>query len=168
MISVRASAVAGVAELPVLLSSSAEPVAGCCSRWSGSQGLSVLTFSHTSAMRLAELMARRPAGRARSWAPSSSRHQEAGNILSSAYLNALAEFMGMRLLADAAGAGGAGSPHAPRWPTPCARRAARPRCVFVMETEFLLKDRTSRCGGLYFMLPDAGFARPDPARGAAG
>ncbi len=100
MISVPRLAVSGVEELSVLLSASEEPVAAVLLHMVGDlKGLSVLTFSHTSAMRLVELMSRQPAGTfTEVGAYEQSAIQEAGNILSSAYLNALAEFMGMVLL----------------------------------------------------------------------
>lgn len=156
MISVPRLAVAGVDELPVLLAASQEPVAAVLLHMVGDlQGLNVLTFSHTSAMRLAELMSRRPTGTCTEvGAFEQSAIREAGNILSSAYLNALAEFMGMVLLptpptlavglshaalADAVRASGGSAP-----------------VLFVMETEFFLKNRDEPLRGLSFMLPEAG------------
>ena len=156
MISTPRLAVSGVSELPTLLSASAEPVAAVLLRMVGDlTGLSVLTFSHSSALRLAELMSRRPAGTCTEvGAYEQSAIREAGNILSSAYLNALAEFMGMVLLptppeltvdlshtelADIVRAAGGAGP-----------------IVFVMETEFFLKDLDEPLRGLYFMLPDPG------------
>jgi chemotaxis protein CheC len=155
MISVPRLAVSGVSELPVLLSSSAEPVAAVLLKMVGDlKGLSVLTFSHTSGMRLAELMARRPAGTSTEMgAFEQSAIQEAGNILSSAYLNALAEFMGMRLLPTPPELA-VGLSHAALAATVRASSSAA-SVVFVMETEFFLKDRDEPLRGLYFMLPDA-------------
>jgi chemotaxis protein CheC len=155
MISTPRLAMSGVAELPVLLGASAEPVAAVLLRMVGDlKGLSVLTFSHSSAMRLAELMSRRPAGTCKEvGAFEQSAIQEAGNILSSAYLNALAEFMGMVLLPTppdlAVGLSHAALADAVRASSGAAA------VVFVMETEFFLKDRDEPLRGLYFMLPDA-------------
>ena len=154
MISVPRLAVSGVEDLPVLLSASAEPVVAVLLHMVGDlQGLSVLTFSHTSAMRLAELMSRQPAGTfTEVGAYEQSAIQEAGNILSSAYLNALAEFMGMVLLPTppvlAVGLSHAGLADTVRASSGAAS------VVFVMETEFFLKDRNEPLRGLYFMLPE--------------
>ncbi|MBA4070717.1 MAG: hypothetical protein C0497_02625 [Gemmatimonas sp.] len=156
MISMPRLAVSGVDELPGLLAASEEPVAAVLLHMVGDlQGLSVLTFSHTSAMRLAELMSRRSAGSCTEvGAYEQSAVQEAGNILSSAYLNALAEFMGMVLLPTPPKLA-VGLSHA------ALADAVRASCgaasvVFMMETEFFLKDRNEPLRGLYFMLPDAG------------
>jgi len=155
MISVPRLAVSDVADLKVLLSSSAEPVAAVLLRMVGDlNGLSVLTFSHTSAMRLAELMSRQPAGTfTEVGAYEQSAIQEAGNILSSAYLNALAEFMGMVLLPTPPELA-VGLTHADLAERVRAASAAA-AVVFVMETEFFLKDRDEPLRGLYFMLPEA-------------
>jgi chemotaxis protein CheC len=156
MISTPRIVVSGVDQLPVLLAATDDPVAAVLLHVVGDlQGLSVLTFSHTSAMRLAELMARRPAGSCTEvGAFEQSAIQEAGNILSSAYLNALAEFMGMTLL-----------PTPPKLAVGLTHRAladtvrassGAASVVFMMETEFFLKDRDDPLRGLYFMLPDVG------------
>jgi len=155
MISVPRLAVSGVEELKGLLSASAEPVAAVLLHMVGDlKGLSVLTFSHTSAMRLAELMSRQPAGTfTEVGAYEQSAIQEAGNILSSAYLNALAEFMGMVLLPTPPVLA-VGLTHAALADKVRASSGAA-SVVFVMETEFFLKDRNEPLRGLYFMLPEA-------------
>jgi chemotaxis protein CheC len=155
MISVPRLAVAGVGDLPALLAASEAPVAAVLLHMVGDlTGLSVLTFTHPSAMRLAELMSRQPAGTCTEvGAYEQSAIQEAGNILSSAYLNALAEFMGMVLLPTPPTVA-VGLTHAALADTVRASSSAA-SVVFVMETEFFLKDRREPLRGLYFMLPDA-------------
>ncbi len=115
-------------------------------------GRTMLLFPKSTVMRLAELMLRRPAGSSVALGElERSAVREAGNILSGAYLNALADFMGMVLLPSpprlvveasssllAAGAFGA--------------QAAD--YAFVVETEFLLHDIAEQLHGYFLLLPD--------------
>lgn len=155
MISVPRLMVSTVEDLPGLLAANDEPVAAVLLRMVGDlTGLSVVVFPHGSALRLAEMMSRRPAGTYTVVGPyEQSAIKEAGNILSSAYLNALAEFMGMVLL-----------PTPPDLAVDQSRESlasmvrassGASAIAFVMETEFFLKDRNEPLRGLYFMLPDA-------------
>ncbi len=117
-------------------------------------GATTLVFPQGSALRVAEMMARRPAGSFTSiGAFEQSAIQEAGNILGSAFLNALAEFMGMTLLP---------TPPSFEVDTASAVMGAFGRALpglgslaFVIETEFFLKERQEPLHGFFFMLPDA-------------
>src|SRR5918999_1705114 len=62
-------------------------------------GRTLLVFPQPTAVRLAELMLRRPVGSSRGLGElEQSAIKEAGNILSGQYMNALSEFMGLMLL----------------------------------------------------------------------
>ena len=100
MIQVPRCTVAEVASLPNQIQDREEPVAAVLMRMLGDlTGTTLLVFPTPTALRLSELMAGRPAGSATTLgAFERSALQEAGNILSGAYLNALAEFLGMVLL----------------------------------------------------------------------
>jgi chemotaxis protein CheC len=102
---------------------------------------------------MAELMLRRPAGSSVALGElERSAIKEAGNILSGAYLNALADFMGMVLL--------------PSPPTlvvdmstsvltrACLGQADDVEYVFVVETEFYMQDIAERLRGFFLLLPD--------------
>ncbi len=155
MISVPRLTVSAVTEIPHQVEAREEPVAAVRMGMAGDlQGDTVLLIPHASAMRLAEMMARRPAGTFTAMGTfEQSAIKEAGNILGSAFLNALAEFMGMTLLPTppvltvesardvltaTSSASGTGAPVA-----------------FVIETEFFLKERQEPLHGFFFMLPDA-------------
>jgi chemotaxis protein CheC len=155
MISVPRLTVSGVGDIPHHIAAGEEPVAAVRMRMEGDlQGGTVLLVPHGSALRLAEMMARRPAGTFTAvGAYEQSAIQEAGNILSSAYLNALAEFMAMTLL-----------PSPPTFAVDGAsailaelsRESSRgAAAAFVIETEFFLKERQEPLHGYFFMLPDA-------------
>ena len=155
MISVPRLSVAPSADIPHQVAEREEPVAAVRMGMAGDlQGVTVLLIPHASALRLAELMARRPAGSCPALgAFEQSAIKEAGNILGSAYLNALAEFMEMKLLptppdlsVDAA--------HAVLTAT---SRVSSPEAplAFVIETEFFLRERQEPLHGFFFMLPNA-------------
>ncbi len=100
MINVPQCTVAAIEDVPNQISTHEEPIAAVLVKMMGDlTGTTLLVLPTPTAMRLADLMAGRPAGTATSLgAFERSAVQEAGNILSGAYLNALAEFMGMVLL----------------------------------------------------------------------
>lgn len=100
LISVPRCTVSAIEEVPNQIQQREEPVAAVLMKMMGDlTGTTLLVLPTPTAKRLAELMAGRPAGSAvELGAFERSAVQEAGNILSGAYLNALAEFMGMVLL----------------------------------------------------------------------
>jgi chemotaxis protein CheC len=155
MISVPALSVSEVEHIPHHVAAREEPVAAVRMRMAGDlKGLTALLFPHESAVRLAEMMAGRPVGAFETLgAFEQSAIKEAGNILASAYLNALAEFMGMTLLptppeltVDTAGTVLADTSRA---------SADGAAAAFVIETEFFLKERQEPLHGFFFLLPDA-------------
>jgi chemotaxis protein CheC len=155
MISVPRLNVSAVDEVPNSVGGE-EPVAAVLLRMMGDlTGLTLLVFPRMTALRVAEMMARKPEGTyTEIGAFESSAIKEAGNILSSAYLNALAEFMGMILL-----------PSPPQLEidlsdailTSTFLESARDTdVVFVIESMFYLKERNEQLRGFFFLLPDKG------------
>jgi chemotaxis protein CheC len=117
-------------------------------------GRTLLVLPREAAIRLAELMLHRAPGTLQQLgALEQSAIQEAGNILSSAYLNALSDFMGMMLL--------------PSPPTFTLDRStavltakylqfeSNADRVFCVESEFLMKEIDERLRGFFLLLPDA-------------
>ncbi|HEY3285876.1 MAG TPA: chemotaxis protein CheC [Gemmatimonadaceae bacterium] len=154
MISVPRLAVAAVTDIPHQVSEREEPVVAVRMGMAGDlHGITVLVIPQGSALRLAEMMAHRPAGDFTTLgAFEQSAIKEAGNILGSAFLNALAEFMEMTLLptppnlsVDVAGAVLTETSRASN---------VSATIAFVIETEFFLKERQEPLHGFYFMLPD--------------
>jgi chemotaxis protein CheC len=155
MISVPRLTVCPVGEVPHGVSTGEEPVASVQMGMAGDlSGATAWLIPRESALRVAEMMARRPAGSFTAvGAFEQSAIQEAGNILGSAFLNALAEFMGMTLL-----------PTPPQFAVDAASvvlsatsRASAPGAAlaFVIDTEFFLWERQEPLRGFFFMLPDA-------------
>jgi chemotaxis protein CheC len=154
MISVPRLVVSAVHEIPNHVAESDEPVAAVLLRMMGDlTGLTLLVFPRHSALRLAEMMSHKPEGSyTEIGAYEESAIKEAGNILSSAYLNALAEFMGMILL-----------PSPPQLEmdmsdailTSTYLESSRGTdVVFVIESEFFLKELNEALRGFFFLLPD--------------
>lgn len=100
MISVPRIFIAPLEDVPPHVSSPEEPVAGVLLHMLGDlSGRTLLVFPAPTAIRLAELMLRRPKGSAPGLGElEQSAIREAGNILCGQYLSALSEFMGMVLL----------------------------------------------------------------------
>lgn len=154
MISVPRLVVSAVSEIPNHIAAREEPVAAVLLRMLGDlTGLTLLVLPRATALRVAELMARKPAGTYTEMGDyQQSAIKEAGNILSSAYLNALAEFMGMILL-----------PSPPVLAidmsdavlTSTYLESTRDAdLVFVVESEFYLTEINEQLRGFFFLLPD--------------
>lgn len=154
MISVPRLVVSAVSEIPNHIAAREEPVAAVLLRMLGDlTGLTLLVLPRATALRVAELMARKPAGTYTEMGEyQQSAIKEAGNILSSAYLNALAEFMGMILL-----------PSPPVLAidmsdavlTSTYLESTRDAdVVFVVESEFYLTEINEQLRGFFFLLPD--------------
>src|SRR3712207_270440 len=93
MISVPTINIARLEEVPPQISGPEEPVAAVLMNMLGDlTGRTLLVFPKPTAMRLSELMLRRPEGSSRDLGVlEQSAIKEAGNILSGAYMNALSE-----------------------------------------------------------------------------
>ena len=155
MISVPTLHVTRLADIPPQLTPDEEPVAAVLMDMLGDlTGRSLLVFPKRTVLRMAELMLRRPLGASVALgALERSAVQEAGNILSGAYMNALADFMGMVIL--------------PSPPTLAVDRSAgvlthrflrldeSSDWLFVVETEFRMQESAERLRGFFLLLPDA-------------
>jgi chemotaxis protein CheC len=100
MINVPRLQVTKLEDVPELLQKPDEVVAAVLMHMLGDlTGRTLLIFPRHSAMRLSEILLHRPAGSSHVFGElEQSAIKEAGNILSSAYMNALSDFMGMMLV----------------------------------------------------------------------
>ncbi len=154
MISVPTIHVTPLEELPTQLAPDEEPVAAVLMSMLGDlTGRTLLVFPKRTVMRLAELMLRRPVGSSVALGElEKSAVKEAGNILSGAYMNALADFMGMVLLP---------SPPILQVDMSAAvltsaylQFGVDPDYVFCVESEFIMQDSAERLRGFFLLLPD--------------
>jgi chemotaxis protein CheC len=141
-------------ELPELLSNADEMVAAVSMHMLGDlTGRTLLLFPRDSALRLSEILLRRGYGTSTVFGElEKSAVKEAGNIICSAYMNALADFMGMMLLpsvpnlvvdlcAAVLTTTNVGIPTEPRW-------------VFSIETQFMIEDAERPVDGHFLLMPD--------------
>ena len=154
MISVPTINVSRLEDVPPQVSGPEEPVAAVLMHMLGDlTGRTLLVFPKPTAVRLAELMLRRPHGSSSDLGEmEQSAIKEAGNILSSAYMNALSDFMGMVLL-----------PSPPSLAVDLSsavltreflRLGDDAEHVFVVETEFSMHDVGESLRGFFLLLPD--------------
>ena len=154
MINVPRISVTPLEEVPPHIGSPEEPVAAVLMNMLGDlTGRTLLVFPQPTAIRLAELLLRRPQGSIDSLGElEQSAIKEAGNILSGAYMNALSEFMGLMLL-----------PSPPSLAIDMSRAVLTtaylqfgddPSFVFCVETEFYMRDANERLRGFFVLLPD--------------
>ena len=154
MISVPKVTVARLDDLPPQISQPDEPLAAVLMGVEGGlTGQTLLAFPRPAAIRLAELMLRRPKGSSTDLGPlEQSALKEAGNILSGAYLNALSEFMGLVLLPtppsladDMTGA---------VLTTAYLQFNASRDYLLCVENEFSLTSHGERLSGFFLLVPD--------------
>ena len=154
MITVPRVNVGQLEELPPVVTAPEEPVAAVLLHMMGDlSGRTLLVLPKAAALRLAELMLHRSAGTVTTLNElEQSAIEEAGNILSSAYLSALANFMGMVLL-----------PSPPIFVmdrsttilTDSHLRFGLPdERLICVESEFVMKEVGERLRGFFLMLPD--------------
>ncbi|MDP9348052.1 MAG: chemotaxis protein CheC [Gemmatimonadota bacterium] len=154
MINVPQLQVTRLEEAPEVISGSEEVVAAVLMHMLGDlTGRTLLVFPRKSAMRLSEILLRRPVGHSHVFGElEQSAIKEAGNILSAAYMNALADFMGMMLL-----------PSVPSLvidlltavlTTTYTNFGHDRDYVFAIQTEFQMADNDA-VSGHFFLLPDA-------------
>jgi chemotaxis protein CheC len=155
MISVPTINVAKLEDVPPQVAAPDEPVAAVLMHMIGDlTGRTLLVFPRRTAIHLADLLLRRPES------PDSedfsdmeqSAIKEAGNILSSAYMNALSDFMGMMLL-----------PSPPSLAIDMSNAVLTSTYlqfgsdkdyVVCVETEFVLDELSERLRGFFLLLPD--------------
>lgn len=153
MISVPRINVATLAEMPRIVSESEEPVAAVLLHMLGDlTGRTLLVFPRAAALRLAQLLLRRPiVSSAEFGKMEQSAINEVGNILSSAYMNALASCMGMMLLPSPPSLAVDVSSVVLMMTNP---QIAAEETILCVESEFLMKDSDERLRGLFLLLPD--------------
>jgi chemotaxis protein CheC len=154
MISVPTLNIARLEDVPSQVSEPEEPVAAVLMHMVGDlTGRTLLMFPHASALRLAELMLRRPAGSSTELgALEQSAIKEAGNILSGAYMNALSDFMGLMLLPSPPSL--AIDMSSAVLSTAHLQFGSDRDYVFCVESEFRLIDLGERLRGYFLLLPD--------------
>ena len=154
MISVPRINIQRLDDLAPLVGDPDEPVAAVLLHILGDlSGRTLLVFPKTAALQLAEVMLRRPVGSSPELGElEQSAIKEAGNILSSAYLNALSQFMGMLLLPSPPAL--AVDMSAAVLTTAYLQFGTSRDYVFCVESDFMLKDDARRLRGFFLLLPD--------------
>jgi len=154
LISVPRINIGRLEDVPPEISQPEEPVAAVLMHMLGDlTGRTLLVFPRPTAIRLAELMLRRPAGSSKDFGElEQSAIREAGNILSGAYMNALADFMGLILL-----------PSPPSLAVDMSQAVLSTahvqfgedgEYVFSVESEFFMKEMNEPLRGFFLLLPD--------------
>lgn len=154
MISVPTINVASLEEVPSQISAPEEPIAAVLMHILGDMtGRTLLVFPRPTAIRLAELMLRRPAGSSDDMGVlEQSAIKEAGNILSGAYLNALSDFMGLMLLPSPPSL--AIDMSTAVLTTAYLQFGSDKDYVFCVESEFYMHDLHEKLRGFFLLLPD--------------
>jgi chemotaxis protein CheC len=154
MISVPTINVSRLEEVPPQVSAPEEPVAAVLMHMLGDlTGRTLLVFPKPTAIRLAELMLKRPHGSSADLGEmEQSAIKEAGNILSSAYMNALSDFMGMMLLPSPPSL--AVDMSTAVLTTAYLQFGSDRDYVFCVESEFYMTDVDERLRGFFLLLPD--------------
>jgi len=159
MISVPQVNITRLEEVPEVLGKADDVVAAVLMHMMGDlTGRTLLLFPEASARQLCDILLRRPIGTTKEFAAmEQSGLKEVGNILSSAYLNALSDFLGMMLV-----------PSVPSLAIDLCGAVLTSTYmnfgyardfVFCVETEFLLEDRTINLTGHFLLLPDVASLR---------
>jgi chemotaxis protein CheC len=153
MISVPRLNIQRLEDVPPLVGDPDEPVAAVLLHILGDlSGRTLLVFPKSAAVRLAEMMLRRPNPTGELGELEQSAIKEAGNILSSAYMNALSEFMGMMLLPSPPAL--AIDMSAAVLTTAYLQFGTNKDYVFCVESDFMLVDEAKRLRGFFLLLPD--------------
>jgi len=154
MISVPQLNIAPLEEVPTQIAGPEEPVAAVLMHMLGDlTGRTLLVFPKQTAIRLSELMLRRPAGSSKDLGElEQSAIKEAGNILSGAYMNALSDFMGLMLLPSPPSL--AIDMSSAVLTTAYLQFGSDRDYVFCVESEFYMKDLDEHLRGFFLLLPD--------------
>lgn len=154
MISVPRINVARLEDVPPQVGEPDQPVAAVLMHMMGDlTGRTLLVFPRRTAVRLAELLLRRASPPGEFSEMQQSAIKEAGNILSSAYMNALADFMGMMLLPSPPSL--AIDMSTAVLTTAYLQFGSDKDYVFCVESEFRLNDVGEKLSGYFLLLPDA-------------
>jgi chemotaxis protein CheC len=153
MISVPTINVSRLEDIPPQVAERDEPVAAVLMHMLGDlTGRTLLVFPRTTAVRLAALLLRREPTGDEFTEMEQSAIKEAGNILSSAYMNALSDFMGMMLLPSPPSL--AVDMSTAVLTTAYLQFGSDKDYVFCVESEFLMGDLDERMRGFFLLLPD--------------
>jgi chemotaxis protein CheC len=155
MISVPTVNIARLEDVPPQVSPDDEPVAVVLLHMFGDlTGRTLLVFPRPTAMRLADLLLRRPGdGTRRDFTEmEESALKEAGNILCSAYMNALSDFMGMMLIPSPPSL--AVDISTAVLTTAYLQFGTDRDYVFCVVSEFYMTDIGERLRGYFLLLPD--------------
>lgn len=154
MITVPTITIAQLEEVPSQIQDAEEPIAAVLMHMLGDlTGRTLLVFPRQTAVRLAQLMLRRPLDPDGPFGElEQSAIKEAGNILSGAYMNALSEFMGLMLLPSPPSL--VVDMSAAVLTTAFLQFGADRDMVFAVETQFYFQGRQERLRGFFLLLPD--------------
>ena len=154
MISVPRINIARLEDVPTQISAPEEPVAAVLMNMLGDlTGRTLLVFPKPTAVRMAELMLRKPKGTFTELGElEQSAIKEAGNILSGAYMNALSDFMGLMLLPSPPSL--AIDMSTAVLTTAYLQFGSDRDYVFCVESEFYMKDLDEHLRGFFLLLPD--------------
>ena len=154
MISVPTINISRLEEIPPQVAEPDEPVAAVLMHMLGDlTGRTMLVFPRPAALRLAELMLHRePGGSQELGEMEQSALKEAGNILSSAYMNALSEFMHLMLLPSPPSL--AVDMSTAVLTTAYLQFSSQKDYVFCVESEFMMVQMGERLRGFFLLLPD--------------
>jgi chemotaxis protein CheC len=154
MISVPTINIARLEDVPPQVGDPDQPVAAVLMHMLGDlTGRTLLVFPRRTAIRLAELLLRRQSSPDEFSEMQQSAIKEAGNILSSAYMNALSDFMGMMLLPSPPSL--AIDMSTAVLTTAYLQFGSDKDYVFCVESEFRLSDIGEKLSGYFLLLPDA-------------
>jgi chemotaxis protein CheC len=153
MISVPTINVSRLEDIPPQVAAPDEPVAAVLMHMLGDlTGRTLLVFPRRTAIRLAALLLRRESPPDDFSEMQQSAIKEAGNILSSAYMNALSDFMGMMLLPSPPSL--AIDMSTAVLSTAYLQFGTDKDYVFCVESEFIMGGREERMRGFFLLLPD--------------
>jgi chemotaxis protein CheC len=153
MITVPTINVARLEEIPPQVAAPDEPVAAVLMHMLGDlTGRTLLVFPRRTARRIAGLLLHREASGDELSEMEQSAIKEAGNILSSAYMNALSDFMGMMLIPSPPSL--AIDMSTAVLTTAYLQFGSDKDYVFCVESEFVLDDVDERLRGFFLLLPD--------------
>lgn len=154
MITVPTITIAALEDVPSQIEDGEEPIAAVLMHMMGDlTGRTLLVFPRPTAIKLAQLMLRRPLDPNGDFGElEQSAIKEAGNILSGAYMNALSEFMGLLLLPSPPSL--AVDMSAAVLTTAYLQFGAERDMVFAIETQFYFQGQNDRLRGFFLLLPD--------------
>ena len=154
MITVPTINIAKLEDVPPQISAPEEPVAAVLMHMLGDlTGRTLLVFPKPTALRLSELMLRRPQGSSKELGElEQSAIKEAGNILSGAYMNALSDFMGLMLLPSPPSL--AVDMSTAVLTTAYLQFGSDKDFVFCVESQFYMKEVNEYLRGFFLLLPD--------------